>query len=325
MKMEKLKIVDLFAGAGGWTTGLKAAGHEVIWAVDNWEPAIETYRAEHGNHIDKIDVMDLSSDHEKLLEADVIVGSPPCKRFSLLNKKRDYDLSLTQTFLNLTKSKPFVMENVPMVKKIVETNLNEYGGRNYLVKLKNFGVPQHRTRFVKTNILRLDGFMPEIETDISYYLPFLDKVNGMEAFPNHSKRIEEKMSEVESGTQHPDHRFGVYYRIPRSGVSQCIVNVTKAMTIHPKFNRRLRAQEAAVLQTFPVDYKFQGNIGQRAEQVGNAVPPRFAYYIGLYLKYWWCEKPSLDDIDAHRSIWEKIYKEGNQKKYNGYRNWESFK
>ncbi|AQU70155.1 DNA cytosine methyltransferase [Streptomyces niveus] len=42
---------------------------------------------------------------------------------------------------------------------------------------------------------------------------------------------------------------------------------------------RITAQEAGLLQTFPADYPWAGNKGQRFSQIGNAVPPRLAAHL----------------------------------------------
>ena len=42
-------FVDLFCGAGGWTTGLKRAGYNHIVGVDMDASAIQTYRTNHGS------------------------------------------------------------------------------------------------------------------------------------------------------------------------------------------------------------------------------------------------------------------------------------
>ncbi len=67
---------------------------------------------------------------------------------------------------------------------------------------------------------------------------------------------------------------------PKKGISYTIVNVTKSMMIHPSRNRRLTVFEAGILQTFPPNYNFQGTIAEIGNQVGNAVPPEFAEFIG---------------------------------------------
>ena len=50
--------------------------------------------------------------------------------------------------------------------------------------------------------------------------------------------------------------------------------------IHPTEHRGLSTLEMAVLQGFPLDYKFVGNLKEIGKQIGNAVPPPLARVIG---------------------------------------------
>lgn len=54
--------------------------------------------------------------------------------------------------------------------------------------------------------------------------------------------------------------------------------------IHPSEHRGLTLREAALIQTFPVGYSFKGTYGEIERQIGNAVPVRLAYALGLIVK-----------------------------------------
>ena len=89
---QGLRFIDLFAGAGGMTIGLKAAGHEHLLGVEWDERAASTYRCAglHGIH------GDVRSDEvfERIVEAcegrplDLLVGGPPCQAFSAAGKRK---------------------------------------------------------------------------------------------------------------------------------------------------------------------------------------------------------------------------------------------
>lgn len=49
-------------------------------------------------------------------------------------------------------------------------------------------------------------------------------------------------------------------------------DLTKGRYAHPRDDRAITLREAALLQSFPPEYKFRGNSGQIARQIGNAVP-----------------------------------------------------
>ena len=57
-------------------------------------------------------------------------------------------------------------------------------------------------------------------------------------------------------------------------------NPSKGRFLHPEENREITLREAALLQTFPPDYKFSLKNGKSkvALMIGNALPPKFIKY-----------------------------------------------
>lgn len=54
--------------------------------------------------------------------------------------------------------------------------------------------------------------------------------------------------------------------------------------IHPRQGRTISIREAARIQSFPDDFRFFGNMGDRYRQIGNAVPPLMAWGIAEYVR-----------------------------------------
>ena len=70
---------------------------------------------------------------------------------------------------------------------------------------------------------------------------------------------------------------------PSGTVVAGIKKITCGRFFHPTDSRLLTVREAARLQTFPDDYRFQGSMVDQYTVVGNAVPPKFAELIGRSL------------------------------------------
>ncbi len=57
----------------------------------------------------------------------------------------------------------------------------------------------------------------------------------------------------------------------------------KAGVFHPRKHRALSVREVARIQSFPDWFEFKGMTSAKYLQIGNAVPPRLAYELGLQL------------------------------------------
>ena len=81
-----MRVVSLFSGAGGLDLGFQMAGHEIIWADDIYEDAVETYRRNLGDHIVCKDISEIES--AEIPECDIMIGGFPCQGFSVANINR---------------------------------------------------------------------------------------------------------------------------------------------------------------------------------------------------------------------------------------------
>ena len=58
-----MTAIDLFAGGGGLTVGLRRSGFRVVLAIELDGPAVNTYRANHPDvHVERMDVREISGD-----------------------------------------------------------------------------------------------------------------------------------------------------------------------------------------------------------------------------------------------------------------------
>lgn len=162
---KKMRVIDLFCGAGGFSEGFRQAGFNIILGVDNCEIALETHKLNIGGKILNADIRDLET--RDLPACDVLIGSPPCPDFSIQShtggksKNKKADLSCIEAFYRImTELNPkyWIWENVPGVKKYLYfvpymiLDAQEYGvpQRRKRIFVGNFPVP--RKRIIKNNI-----------------------------------------------------------------------------------------------------------------------------------------------------------------------------
>ncbi len=175
------KVVSLFSGCGGSSSGYKLAGFNVVAANEFIEEAANTYEANHpGTIMLRDDIRTLNGrmilDKVKMNvgELDLLDGSPPCSGFSFIGKREkgwgkvkkysDKEQRVDDLFheyiriLDEIKPKVFVAENVAamamgVAKRQFDIFLYEMRNKGYkvrcrLLNARFFNVAQNRPRLI---------------------------------------------------------------------------------------------------------------------------------------------------------------------------------
>lgn len=87
-------------------------------------------------------------------------------------------------------------------------------------------------------------------------------------------------------------------RLSANEPSKAITGGALREFVHPDEDRPLTIRECARLQTFPDDFRFIGNAGDKMQMIGNAVPPVLAHQIALSLACCLPEMPACVDSGA---------------------------
>ncbi len=168
--MKKPTAIDLFAGAGGLTAGLRLAGFRVCAAVELDRRAAATFRANHPRiHLEPSDIRRVKCAQLmrtlglKKGELDLLAGCPPCQGFSRLPTRngealRDDRNDLVFEFVRFVRAflpKAIMFENVPGLMRNerfheVERQLRAlgYSVDANVLDAANYGVPQRRRRLI---------------------------------------------------------------------------------------------------------------------------------------------------------------------------------
>ena len=178
-----MRAISLFSGAGGFDSGAKMAGIDVLLAVEHDEQACDTFAANHpAIPLHRGDVRDIDwgdylspppegaiNPHNWVADIDVVFGGPPCQPFSCAangSRGQSDTRDMVPEFLRCVREvKPmfFVMENVPSLaaprhKKYFSSVLAQMEEMGYAVSHRvldasKFGVCQKRRRLFVIGVL----------------------------------------------------------------------------------------------------------------------------------------------------------------------------
>jgi DNA (cytosine-5)-methyltransferase 1 len=174
---KKIRVVELFAGVGGFRLGLEKSDYQVVWS-NQWEPATKTqhaslvYEARFGkkNHSNE-DINEVVTQNvEEIPDHDLLVGGFPCQDYSVattlhnskgLKGKKGVLWWSIHRILEQKKNKPkyLFLENVDRLLKspsiqrgrdfaVMLQSLNElgYAVEWRVINAAEYGMPQRRRR-----------------------------------------------------------------------------------------------------------------------------------------------------------------------------------
>jgi DNA (cytosine-5)-methyltransferase 1 len=210
--------------------------------------------------------------------------------------------------------KTIMMENVPALnnddrlKRLVdELKKLGYEVDHKVLKMSHYNVPQARRRMIMlaSRFDDIEVVKQELDEDkmktvreaISFLPPKGDSKDPLhDTTDNRSEKVKKRIAMIpKDGGSRSDlgeeHQLechkrttgfrDVYGRMAWDKPSPTITggcnNPSKGRFIHPEENRVITLREAALLQTFPADYKFSFKSGKTgvAMMIGNALPPTF--------------------------------------------------
>lgn len=226
--MAQKYFIDLFAGCGGLSLGLKNAGWQGVFAIERTPDAFETLKH---NLIDKEIVPSFQwpewlpckhmttselimgySDHLKELrgKVDLIAGGPPCQGFSFAGRRNRNDPRnrLTEEYIQiveLVQPTYLLLENVKGFKvafkqdsadkekvyaEVVKEKLENLGYQVFhqIVNASKFGVPQPRARFIMIAVRKGSEVKASPFEALEKFLPQYRKDKGLPAKKNISVR-----------------------------------------------------------------------------------------------------------------------------------------
>jgi len=276
------RVVDLFCGVGGFSCGAAKAGHPIVLAVDSNEVFLKAHERNHPNcqHIlaEMPCELPFPTSGEWHLHC-----SPPCTKLSIMNNLRyddetDEALQLVRWSIGLVKNaKPTSWSLEQVMHGGVIDMLDELKRKHPLtydyeiVDAYNYEVPQHRKRLIagSPHIIRnLREFTPSKRVCVRDVIPNPPREwirNNLYSRPHH--KTKERVAVPFKDTM-------------RSVDGPCFVALATGhrrwATKDGEVLRHLNAEETALIQTFPSDYKLPKSNTLGLVAVGNAVPPRVA-------------------------------------------------
>lgn len=290
-----MRAIDLFAGAGGFSTGAAMAGCRVVWAANHWPAAVQWHAA---NHPDTEHVcQDLQqADFTAAPAHDILLASPACQGHSPARGKErpHHDAQRATAWAVATCAevhRPYVVvvENVPAFASwslypawCAAIQALGYSLSPMVIDAADHGVSQHRRR--------LFIVATRSKNPITLHLPrrphrpasaVIDLGAGRWSAIDRPGRSPRTLARIAAGRrQYGDRFLAPYYGSGSGETGRSLDRPIGTLTTRARWAvidgdrmRMVRAIEGLELTGFPADYRMPANEALAWHLIGNAVSP----------------------------------------------------
>ena len=297
--MNNYRITSLFSGCGGLDLGFcgnfrfikksySKLKFEIIFANDINKNACLTYQKNFKKSITCLDINQLNP--AELEATDLVIGGFPCQDFSNAGKRRGLATKRGMLYKSMchvitqVQPKLFLAENVKGLLtidngQVIKTIIEDFCKLGYhlsykLLKVSDFEVPQKRERVImigtRQDILPKFNFAQlQKKPAGNVYDAIKDLAHLHEGALKNHKWSKAKLNNGQGNSIINKNGFAPTMRAEHHG----------NIEFHYNGKRRLSAREAARIQSFPDKFVFYPSTSSAYKQIGNAVPPIFAWHI----------------------------------------------
>jgi DNA (cytosine-5)-methyltransferase 1 len=320
--LDRLKVVELCAGAGGMSLGLERAGFEHVGVFEIDPDAAATLRTNRPDWtVIEADIRTIPFTPYRELEIDLLAGGLPCQPYSVegYGVGKDDPRDLFPDAIRIVgeiKPKAFIFENVEgfLHKKhsdhvaAILRGFRKAGYKTEIHRIQagDFGVAQVRRRVLLVGLrddiadaFRMPPKFPGRRLNIGDALVDLMAANGWEgAYEWARQRREQPVFDRNRNLL----AYGAQASTVVTGNGKRRTNEQDAQEAKgydttgspaaaptaeeaskPGYMPSLTLRMRARLQDFDDDWQFVGGKIATAKQIGNAVPPRLAQAVGMSL------------------------------------------
>lgn len=288
-----MKAIDLFAGAGGFSTGAVMAGCQVVWAANHWPKAVAVHADNHPGVVHACQDLH-QTDWTTVPAHDLLMASPACQGHSRARGKErpHHDAQRSTAWSAVSAAEchrpaAVLVENVPEFAKwqlypawCAAMNALGYALAPMILDAADHGVAQHRRRLFIVGTKSKHPVVLDLATQSHIgSSQIIDFEAGKWQPIEKPGRALSTLERVHAGRAAHGERFvTAYYGNERGGrsLSRPLGTITtrdRWAVIDGDRMRMVNVNECRAAMGFPADYRLPERQKDAMHMLGNAVVP----------------------------------------------------